>query len=55
MPSGSTTNSTSGRPNFTAAAQQLGVSQQQLMDAFGFPVGGFRGRGNATAMPPAGP
>jgi hypothetical protein len=47
-----TTNSTSDRPDFTAAAQQLGVTRQQFMDAFGSSAGGFRGRGNVT--PPFG-
>ena len=46
-----TTNATSGRPDLSAAAQQLGISQQQLMDALGFPASGFRGRGNTTAPP----
>jgi len=50
----STTNSTTGRPDFTAAAQQLGITQQQLTDAFGFPAGGFGNgthtRGNWTGM-----
>ena len=47
-----TTNATTGRPNLAAAAQQLGVTQQQLMDAFGFPAGGFRGgRYNSTTPP----
>ena len=41
----STANSTTGRPDFAAAAQQLGITQQQLTDAFGFPAAGF---GNGT-------
>jgi len=45
-------NSTGGRPNLTAAAQQLGVTQQQLTDALGFPAGGFHGRNSTSAPPP---
>jgi len=54
-----TSNSTSGRPDFAAAAQQLGITQQQLTDAFGFPAGGFgngtHSRGNWSGTPGQGP
>jgi hypothetical protein len=42
-----------GRPNLTAAAQQLGVTPAQLTDALGIPSGGFRGRSGNNATAPA--
>jgi len=54
----STTNSTSGRPDMNAAAQKLGITQQQLADAFGFNEAGggafngtrLQGKGNWTGQ-----
>lgn len=44
----STTNTTTGRQDISAASVQLGITRQQLMDALGFPSGGFRGPGNVS-------
>ena len=43
------------RPNLTDAAQQLGVTPQQLMDALGFPAGGFHSRPMTSAAAPSNP
>jgi|WetSurMetagenome_2_1015567.scaffolds.fasta_scaffold92390_2 hypothetical protein len=48
----STKNATSGRPGLNAAAQKLGVTRQNLTDAFGFPASGGRPRGGGTTAPP---
>jgi hypothetical protein len=45
----STKNATSGRPNLTAAAQQLGVTQQQLTDALGIHARGHLRSGGYNA------
>ena len=44
---------TNGRLNFTAAAQQLGVTVQQLMDALGISASGFHGGRDNSTVPPA--
>jgi hypothetical protein len=47
-----TMNTTSGRPDFTRAAQQLGITQQELTDSLGLPSGGYRGgRSNVSTLP----
>ena len=49
--------SANGRPNFTAAAQKLGVTSDQLTAALGIPTGGpgMRGGRNAPAAPASSP
>jgi len=54
-----TATGTNGRPDFSSAALQLGITQQQLTDALGFPSGATPGgnhtRGNWTGTPGQGP